>query len=167
MTRGPNPGDAEIICVTTGTKCISGEHMSITGQALNDMHAEIMARRCLIKYFYRNLSLLATTDKHKSIFECKRGRNGYRLKPGIGFHLFINTAPCGDACIFSPHQTEEEDRHPNRTSRGQLRTKIEVGEGTVLVQPDTCFQTWDGILQVCSLRLPLKSKLITLRVPDF
>lgn len=39
----------------------------------------------------------------------------YKLKDGIKFHLFINTAPCGDARIFSPHETEiGVDKHPNR-----------------------------------------------------
>lgn len=39
----------------------------------------------------------------------------YKLRDGIKFHLFINTAPCGDARIFSPHETEiGVDKHPNR-----------------------------------------------------
>merc|ERR1712013_543176 len=68
----------------------------------------------------------------------------------IRFHLYINTAPCGDARIFSPHESvagEEADRHPNRNSRGQLRTKIESGEGTIPVKSSDGVQTWDGVLQ--------------------
>lgn len=39
----------------------------------------------------------------------------YKLREAIKFHLFINTAPCGDARIFSPHESEiGVDKHPNR-----------------------------------------------------
>lgn len=75
--------------------------------------------------------------------------NGYKLKDGVEFHLYINTAPCGDARIFSPHEESSYiDKHPNRISRGQLRTKIESGEGTIPVKTVDHIQTWDGIIQV-------------------
>ncbi|KAJ8980740.1 hypothetical protein NQ317_011388 [Molorchus minor] len=82
-----------------------------------------------------------------SIFTTRESGGGYKLKNGIEFHLYINTAPCGDARIFSPHEENSPiDKHPNRSSRGQLRTKIESGEGTIPVK-GTTIQTWDGIIQ--------------------
>lgn len=39
----------------------------------------------------------------------------YKLRDDIKFHLYINTAPCGDARIFSPHEDDIcVDKHPNR-----------------------------------------------------
>uniref|UniRef100_A0A6P7F912 Double-stranded RNA-specific editase Adar n=1 Tax=Diabrotica virgifera virgifera TaxID=50390 RepID=A0A6P7F912_DIAVI len=139
---------AEVICVTTGTKCVAGDYISINGASLNDMHAEILSRRCLINYFYDQLELLlSNSTKDNSIFTLKADKKGYQLKPEIDFHLYINTAPCGDARIFSPHEEIAVDKHPNRISRGQLRSKIESGEGTIPVKNAASIQTWDGIVQ--------------------
>ena len=91
--------------------------------------------------------MLIKNQETESILES--GRKGYRLKQGIQFHLYINTAPCGDARIFSPHEDSDSvDKHPNRRARGQLRTKIESGEGTIPVKSSEGIQTWDGVLMV-------------------
>ncbi|XP_077993395.1 double-stranded RNA-specific editase 1-like isoform X2 [Glandiceps talaboti] len=151
MTRGIEIGDAKVICVSTGTKCINGEYMSDQGLALNDCHAEIVTRRSLVRYLYTQLELYLTNEGEKSIFMPREDGHGYKLRDDVQFHLYISTSPCGDARIFSPHETgaegEATDRHPNRKARGQLRTKIESGEGTIPVKPDSAIQTWDGILQ--------------------
>ncbi|CAH1987164.1 unnamed protein product [Acanthoscelides obtectus] len=148
MIKDGDVNNAEVLSVTTGTKCVSGEHISINGASLNDMHAEILSRRCLMNYFYDQLELVASGGSAKSIFEKRPNGSGYKLKDGIEFHLYINTAPCGDARIFSPHEeTGKVDKHPNRISRGQLRTKIESGEGTIPVKAASSIQTWDGIIQ--------------------
>uniref|UniRef100_A0A8C6XB12 Adenosine deaminase RNA specific B1 n=1 Tax=Naja naja TaxID=35670 RepID=A0A8C6XB12_NAJNA len=179
MTTGTDVKDAQVISVSTGTKCINGEYMSDRGLALNDCHAEIIARRCLLKFLYTQLELhlrnsaalsgsadccvstIEATereqdcrrsnkeDQKKSIF-IKSEQGGFKLDENVQFHLYISTSPCGDARIFSPHEAAQEDqgdRHPNRKARGQLRTKIESGEGTIPVRSTTTIQTWDGVLQ--------------------
>ncbi|XP_038643523.1 double-stranded RNA-specific editase 1 isoform X2 [Scyliorhinus canicula] len=152
MTTGSDVKDAQVICVATGTKCINGEYMSDRGLALNDCHAEIVARRSLIRFLYSQMEYHLsnkTEDHHKSIFvKCEGG--GYKLKENVQFHIYISTSPCGDARIFSPHEAaveEQGDKHPNRKARGQLRTKIESGEGTIPVRSSNTIQTWDGVLQ--------------------
>uniref|UniRef100_A0A8D0PZJ0 Adenosine deaminase RNA specific B1 n=1 Tax=Sus scrofa TaxID=9823 RepID=A0A8D0PZJ0_PIG len=180
MTTGTDVKDAKVISVSTGTKCINGEYMSDRGLALNDCHAEIIARRSLLRFLYTQLELYLSSrdDKKRSIFEPSE-RGGFKLKENVQFHLYISTSPCGDARIFSPHEpilegtrpglspaavswedsgrpglvsacvslSEPADRHPNRKARGQLRTKIESGEGTIPVRANASIQTWDGVLQ--------------------
>jgi double stranded RNA-specific editase B len=120
------------------------------GTTINDCHAEILARRCLCRYLYHQIDLFVSGSD--SVIIPSESGTGFVLKPTVGFHLFISSAPCGDARIFAPHEAGSEviegaDRHPNRQARGQLRTKIESGEGTIPVQSnDTSVQTWDGIL---------------------
>ncbi|KAJ3640853.1 hypothetical protein Zmor_027389 [Zophobas morio] len=146
MTRNGNLSDAEVVAVTTGTKCISGGYISTKGSSLNDMHAEVLSRRCLISYFYDQLDLVAKFQEQKSIFTKRTNGKGFKLRKGVEFHLYISTAPCGDASVFSLNEYGDKmDKHPNRSCRGLLRTKIENGEGSIPV--DGTRQTWDGILQ--------------------
>ncbi|KAF5295314.1 hypothetical protein FQA39_LY13179 [Lamprigera yunnana] len=143
MTLGTKLSNSQVICVATGTKCISGQYMSMEGTSLNDLHAEILSRRCLQLYLYDQLELCL--NQKESIFE-KEICNSFKIKSNINFHLYINTTPCGDARVFAPHENcEDIDPHPQRNSRGLLRTKIESGESSIPIKIDV--QTWDGIVQ--------------------
>ncbi|UYV66712.1 ADARB2 [Cordylochernes scorpioides] len=143
MTTDPEMKDITVVCVTTGTKCINGGHISMNGASLNDCHAEIISRRCFKSYLYSQLELLTGSSAQDSIFI--KEDNWYGLKPNVKFHLFISTSPCGDARIFCPKE-DHVDKHPNRKARGVLRTKIESGEGTIPVKDVNPIQTWDGII---------------------
>ncbi|XP_021935025.1 double-stranded RNA-specific editase 1-like [Zootermopsis nevadensis] len=144
MTTDHQMEDAKVISVATGTRCISGEYVSLVGVSLNDTHAEVIARRCLCDFFYAQLEM--HDDSEDSIFVPRPTGNGYQLKDNVKFHLYISTAPCGDAGISSPHEAVSQDKHPNRKARGQLMTKLEPGEKTVPVKSRSAhFQTWDGI----------------------
>ncbi|XP_069363501.1 double-stranded RNA-specific editase Adar [Maniola hyperantus] len=154
MTIGNNVETAKVLAVATGTKCVSGEHISVRGQAVNDGHAEVVARRCLQRFLYTQLLMYAQSEDPtemlpESELEPVSG-GGYQMKEDRLLHLYVSTAPCGDGRIFSPHENYSPgpDRHPNRLARGQLRTKIESGEGTIPVKNSTnVVQTWDGLLQ--------------------
>jgi double stranded RNA-specific editase B len=49
--------EAQVICVSTGTKCINGEYLSGKGCSLNDCHAEVIARRSLLRFWSVFLSI--------------------------------------------------------------------------------------------------------------
>ena len=133
----------EVVALGTGTKCISGESMSESGLAINDCHAEVIARRSLMRFFYQQLDLCAKNQSESSIFE-QAISGKFKLKSGVSFHLYISTAPCGDARVFSPKEATEgsvdgaDDRHPNRKGRGIARVKIESGEGTIPAANQVC-----------------------------
>ena len=135
VQKGEEVVEMDVISIGTGTKCITGENISNIGQALNDCHGEVIARRGLCHYLYEQLDLAVKGKAKVSCFSKKK--NGlFALKEGIAFHLYISTSPCGDGRIFSPKEkavVEPGDRHPQRKTRGLLRTKIENGEGTVLI----------------------------------
>ncbi len=60
MTMGED--NFEVVCVSSGTKCINGEKLSLEGCVINDCHAEIVARRCLVLYLYNQLRYLITKN---------------------------------------------------------------------------------------------------------
>jgi double stranded RNA-specific editase B len=108
VTRNFELDSIEVISVTTGTKCIGGDRLTLNGQSLNDCHAEIIARRCLMRYCYQQLKLLIEDNNQESIFEKIPDSDRFRLKPSVAFHLYISTSPCGDGRLFAPQEAGSE-----------------------------------------------------------
>lgn len=94
-----------------------------------------------MKYLYNELN--KSVKEKPSIFIADKFKHRFKLSKDITFHLYINTAPCGEARIYSFSDTEN---HPNRLNRGLLRSKIENGAGTVSVFGRE-IQTYDGVAQ--------------------
>lgn len=153
--------DMIVVSVGSGTRCITGEKMSLEGFVVNDSHAEVIARRSLMRYFYSQLSsFYQNTNNIETIFTQDESSHLARVKESIKFHLYISTAPCGDGAQFSRDDEANRDppndnsHHPTMLSKiqGVLRTKMEGGEGTIPISDDTRPQTWDGIQQGGRLR---------------
>jgi double stranded RNA-specific editase B len=126
LTHNFDLDSMEAISVTTGTKCIGGDRLTLNGQSLDDCHAEIIARRSLIRYCYQQLKLLIEENNQESIFERIQDTNRFRLKPSIAFHLYISTSPCGDGRLFAPQEAGAEqssstaNQDPNNKQMGYM-----------------------------------------------
>ncbi|EPY86881.1 hypothetical protein CB1_000294007 [Camelus ferus] len=97
---------AQVVVLSSGTKCISGDHINDQGLVVNDCHAEIVARRALVHFLYAQLELHLSKrreDGERSIF-VRSQEGGYRLREDTLFHLYVSTSPCGDARLNSPHE---------------------------------------------------------------
>lgn len=95
----------------------------------------------MVKYFYQEL--LKSVKKYPSVFIYDDKSRKFRISNNVSFHLYINTAPCGEARIFS---FSDSEHNSNRLNRGLLRSKIENGAGTVSVFGREV-QTYDGVAQ--------------------
>ncbi|XP_075557763.1 adenosine deaminase, tRNA-specific 1 isoform X3 [Dermacentor variabilis] len=91
----------QIVSFATGTKSIPTGLACRLGNQVIDNHAEVLARRCFLRFAYSELLKLACGEDSSvfettgsSVFEC-------RLKPGLRIHFFASHTPCGDASIFS------------------------------------------------------------------
>lgn len=152
MTQDLDLRFAQVVALSSGSKCISGEFLSDQGLVVNDCHAEVTARRALLRFLYSQLELFLSKrmeDWEESIF-VRHKDSGFRLKENVHFHMYISTSPCGDARINSPYEVSSNlhsSRHLVRKQRSHLRTKIESGEGTVPIRSRGPVQTWDGVLQ--------------------
>ncbi|VDL75491.1 unnamed protein product [Nippostrongylus brasiliensis] len=144
VTRSANGSGAEMISLATGNKGLRGDMLSLQGHSVNDCHAEVIARRGLLRFLYAQV-LLYLRDPSKSIFVKSGAQGKLALRKGLSFHMFINTAPCGDARVYSWNQ---EPLLKNETETNSLlRFKIENGMGTILGRTPETFgpQTVDGI----------------------
>ncbi|CAF2306399.1 unnamed protein product [Brassica napus] len=109
--------DAEVIALGTGTKCVSRSLLSPRGDILNDSHAEVVARRSLMRLFFYSEIQRMQQGKRTCCNEAKRQRHDtqileldpsspgdvkYKLKSGCHLHLYISQLPCGYASTSSP-----------------------------------------------------------------
>lgn len=150
-----------VVSLGAGNRCITGQRLSLEGKKVNDSHAEIVARRGLLRVFYKEISKFFAGQE--SIFTKGPNARKLSLREGISFHLYISTAPCGDGALFTPREGKSiegtagsfsRQHQPTFTSKQQgiLRTKIEDGEGTLPIDFDAPPQTWDGLLRGERLR---------------
>ncbi|XP_077223760.1 denosine deaminases acting on tRNA isoform X2 [Tasmannia lanceolata] len=110
--------DLQVVALGTGTKCLGGSLLSPRGDVVNDSHAEIIARRALIRYFYTEIGSLKkiydrltngrahveANDVKNFLFHLDTdvsGERKYILKLGWQLHLYITQFPCGNASISS------------------------------------------------------------------
>lgn len=84
----------EVVSIGTGTKCLGKDYaLSASGEIINDSHAEVMARRGLLRYIMESI-------KKRNHFSYDDTVNKFRLDSNISFHFFTTHPPCGDASIF-------------------------------------------------------------------
>ncbi|KAM4014623.1 double-stranded RNA-specific adenosine deaminase [Anomaloglossus baeobatrachus] len=141
-----------VVSIGTGNRCVKGEELSLRGETVNDCHAEIIARRGFIRFLYDQLMKYNPDSPEDTIFEESEGEL-LRIRPGVTFHLYISTAPCGDGALFDKSCSDQpivdgDKRHQplfENPKQGKLRTKVENGEGTIPVESSDIVPTWDGI----------------------
>ena len=103
--------------------------MSTGGDILLDCHAEVLARRCLIRFLYSQLELSQMSKESIFIFEDRR----YRVKDNVKFYLYVNSAPCGDGRVFNFSSPKNPGGKKQSRKRGILRVKVESGMGGIPV----------------------------------
>ncbi|KAJ1381306.1 Adenosine deaminase/editase [Sesbania bispinosa] len=127
--------DLKVVALGTGTKCIGRSLLRPYGDVVHDSHAEVIARRALMRFFYTQIQhLTETSSKHAPSNGSKRlkiddgnlafeldpqclNKGKYTMRKGWKLHMYISQLPCGDASlssVVSPLETVplgESDSH--------------------------------------------------------
>ena len=128
-----------IVALGAGSKAIGGSSLSKQGDRVHDCHAEVLARRGMLRFLYAQLEKIKNGCQHRSIFVKNEDSDLYTVKDGVSFHLFISKPPCGDASVFGLHEF-----HENRLKRGIARVTPSDGEGAVHISwPPENDETFD------------------------
>ncbi|CAK9180073.1 unnamed protein product [Ilex paraguariensis] len=125
--------ELQVVAMGTGTKCLGRTRRSPRGDVVNDSHAEIIARRALLRYFYTEILCLTNVccnqkhdngilqlqgdDATNSLFRLDSdgsGQGKYKMRAGWQLHLYISQLPCGDAPVSS---------HPFSLQNSHVREK--------------------------------------------
>ncbi|CAI5743056.1 unnamed protein product [Peronospora destructor] len=176
-----------VLTAATGNKCLGRRDLNANGLVVNDCHAEVLARRALLRYLYIE-ALLCKENKpesnEQSIFEYHSTSRRLVLKPQHSLHLFISEAPCGDAAIYELRQEVVDQLVQQRTAgcnttddetgnqvpyRSELRVtgaKRPRHRDTLL--PDKRFTQTAGVARVKSGRsdLPLDKQTLSMSCSD-
>ena len=95
------PEKIEIISLATGTKSIGKSKMCKEGLILNDLHAEVLARRSLLLSLYKEMQWMAEESQENSCLMLKRNESGkFSLQNEVKLHLYVTEPPCGDASML-------------------------------------------------------------------
>ena len=141
---------------------------SSDGDALNDSHAEIIARRALVRWLLAQVRLArdeaSSRKTTRSIFEVVNDHQNrhhqnhqklLRLRAGHELHFFVTQLPCGDACVFvEDHRTgakeirtrriapSQSSVDSGRQATGKARRKPGRGEATLSMSCSDKIAKW-------------------------
>ena len=85
--------EVKLISLGTGTKCLPISKLSTRGEVVHDSHAEVLARRSALRWFFEEI--LRTTGTGESPWIVRgEGDNKFKLRDGVQLNLYISTLPC-------------------------------------------------------------------------
>ena len=97
--KGETSDRAVFVVLATGTKCLPEVARIRGGFAVHDSHAEVLARRTLVRWLMDEIFAMHM-GKPSKVFE--KGAGGLiNLRQGVKFHLVVSAAPCGDCAVFA------------------------------------------------------------------
>ena len=137
----------KVIVLTTGTKCVGEHALSSDGLIVNDCHAEILCRRCFIRYLLDHWN-------DDSLMEYDTMSRRYRVRPEVKYHLYISQSPCG---LASEYQQENGKRLATEIANAKVRaSKRRCLDHSVEEYDDAMHRTGAKYVEADTLQLSTK-----------
>lgn len=158
--------ELKVVALGTGTKCIGRSLLRPYGDVVHDSHAEVIARRALIRFFYTQIQYLSEpssksapnngakrfkVDDDNLAFEVDEGcleKRKYTLRSGWKLHMYISQLPCGDASLSSlvtPLESVPLGENGSHSSLGMVQRKPGRGDTTLSVSCSDKIARWNVV----------------------
>jgi hypothetical protein len=140
--NGAKDDAIEVLALGTGTRILPGKKYCLTGSVVHDCHAEIIARRSLLRWLYKQL---ATAGEPQSYAVRSEGKTPFIFRP-FELWMYCSRAPCGDAAVFS-----RNDPVPGtvpcftHNHNGMFRAKRECESWGSLMNANESVQAFDDL----------------------
>ena len=116
-----------VVSAATGTKCTTRREK---GFILHDTHAEVLARRGLMRVLWLEIKEKLTLPKvttmigsanHEELLEpLLTEKRKFKLRSDICLHLYISDSPCGDARLVYKRKKDRQKERKNLSIAFQL-----------------------------------------------
>ncbi|CAJ0593511.1 unnamed protein product [Cylicocyclus nassatus] len=140
-TRTNQNSSAEIISLATGNKGLRGDCLSLHGCSVNEPCGGYRTKNIVAVSVCSSLAV----RKRSSIFVKNNSPGKLALRKGLSFHMFVNTAPCEDARVYSLNDVTLANAKEAETKRF-LRSKWRMVWVPYWVPQNTLPQTIDGVM---------------------
>lgn len=107
--------ELKVVAIGTGTKSLGKSKVDKDGLVLSDCHAEVLARRSLIKSLSKEVAWLdqsssETSDKCFLLRKSLAGEGGrFKMRDDVKLHMFVTEPPCGDSSLLSSEPSTSGD----------------------------------------------------------
>lgn len=118
--------DLKVVSIGTGSRCVGQMKLSGNGDLLNDSHAEVLARRGLLRYLYQELEQ-AYLKGGSDTFVFDETMNQCKLKHDTSFIIFTTHTPCGDGSIIPKEFNSTSDMEELQPCSEMPITEVEDG----------------------------------------
>lgn len=130
-----------VLSLGTGTKCLGGtkDERGTEGCLLHDSHAEVIARRSLLRLFYDEI--LSKSDS--LLIPIKDQEKKYQLKDSLSLYMFVSFPPCGLAThVADPVKRPKLDHKSLLSVDGDLFLKPGKGSATTSLSCTNKINRW-------------------------